>query len=485
MTVNNDPAKKVLIAVCPMWDTRWPPLGLSYLASYLENQGIAVDILDINIDVYSNSSTERKELWRMESYNHWFFEDKFERLAFQDQIDQYAQNILDKGYQIVGFSLYAANILFSVKLATILKKANPELFIIFGGPACWFLHDHPKMPVQYMVSPKTSESFIEPGVVDVFVRGEGEEAAKRLIFSHFNNYKDKVPGTIVYSQGKYIIQEPPQRINDLDKLPYPDWERVSLDLYREEIGVPILFSRGCVNRCAFCIDWKISQKKYRVRSAENIFQEMREVVEKYKVNVFVSNDLLFNARLDVIEKLADLIIDSGLKISWNVQGLIRADMGFSLLKKMQVSGLERVTYGVESLSDKVLKDMGKPYNFSDIQKVLRNSKKAGIVTAFNLIVGFPTESEKDFIQTKERLALIKDDVDMIAGLQGCGLKDGSDIYMYPEKYSILPELKNDFWRSLGGSNNLEVRQRRVNELSDFAQKLGLKIEFKGIPAPSS
>jgi radical SAM superfamily enzyme YgiQ (UPF0313 family) len=143
-----------------------------------------------------------------------------------------------------------------------------------------------------------------------------------------------------------------------------------------------------------------------------------------------------------------------------------------------------MTYGVESLSDKVLKDMGKPYNFSDIQKVLKNSKKAGIVTAINFIVGFPTESEKDFIQTKERLALIKDDINLIAGLQGCGLMGGSDIYINPEKYSILPGLKNHLWESLGGSNNFEVRQKRVNELADFARKLGLKIEFRGVAAPN-
>jgi anaerobic magnesium-protoporphyrin IX monomethyl ester cyclase len=417
--------------------------------------------------------------------DYWFFEDKFERLGLREEIKKYAQNILDKDYQIVGFSLYTSNILFSVKLTAALKKANPELFIIFGGPACWFLHNHPQMPIQYMVSPKMSKSLIEPGVVDVFVRGEGEEAAERLIVSYFDGCKDKVPGTVVYSQGKYIIQEPPQLVGNLDKLPYPAWDKLSLSVYREEIGLPILFSRGCINRCAFCIDWKIWQEKYRFRSAENIFQEMKEVVEKYKINVFVSNDLLFNARLDVIENLADLIINSGLKISWNVQGLIRADMEFSLLKKMQVSGLERVTYGVESLSDNVLRAMKKPYSFSDIQKVLKNSKKAGIVTAFNLIVGFPTESENDFIQTKERLALLKDDIDMIAGLQACGLLGGSDIYVNSEKYSILPGLKNNDWKSLGGSNNLETRRRRVNELFDFAQKLGLKIEFKGIPVSSS
>jgi len=62
---------KILLVICPMWDTTVPHLGLSYLKSYLKYKGITVDILDINIEIYAASRPEIKALWKMENHRTW------------------------------------------------------------------------------------------------------------------------------------------------------------------------------------------------------------------------------------------------------------------------------------------------------------------------------------------------------------------------------------------------------------------------------
>ena len=175
-----------------------------------------------------------------------------------------------------------------------LKRKKPDLFIVFGGPTCSFLHEHPDMPVRCMVSSKTQKSFVEPGLVDAFVMQEGEEALFNLASWRLSGSIATFPGTILYSNGKYAssLSAPCSLIKDLDQIPYPAWEKFPLGLYSSRNILPILFSRGCINKCVFCNDWKIWQRKYRSRSALNIFKEMKTITEKYNVSNFQCNDFV-------------------------------------------------------------------------------------------------------------------------------------------------------------------------------------------------
>ena len=105
--------------------------------------------------------------------------------------------------------------------------------------------------------------------------------------------------------------------------------------------------------------------------------------------------------ISVLKELADYLINARLNVHWSVQGVVRPDMDLDFLRRLKKSGLDGITYGVESFSENVLKKMKKKYTFEDIKKVLKNTKKADINTYINLIVGFPNETEEDFILTKE------------------------------------------------------------------------------------
>ncbi len=476
--------ERVLLLMCPMWDVSIPPLGVGYLSAYLNSKGIPVDVLDINVETYVHSDSKRKNLWKMENYNLWAWEDLFKetRKYFAEDIEHYADKIIEKGYRVIGFSLYGANILFSAELAKRLKQKKPDLFIIFGGPSCSFLYNDAVMPLRFMISFKSSDYFAEPGVVDAFVIGEGEETTCQLINSLLSGNMHPLPGAIIYLNGKYTAPSHPSLIKNLDEIPFPAWEKFPLHLYPSRNTLPILFSRGCVNKCTFCNDWKIWQGKYRYRPAYNIFREMKTMHEKFNTEIFQCNDLMFNGSLKRLEELSEYLINANLNIQWNAQGTIRREMSPSLLQKLRESGLNWITYGVESLSENVLKKMKKKYSFAEIKEVLRNTKKAGIGTSINLIVGFPGEREEDFSLTRKRLASIKEYVDEISSLNPCYVNADIELEKSPEKFSIKLPKGNwcYYWESLEGDNTYEIRKRRTRELLELAQDLGINVRFAGI-----
>jgi len=475
---------RVLLVISPMWDISLPPLGIAYLSSYLEKNGVPADILDINIETYNKSDSRRKNLWNMENYNLWSWENLFEEVkkSFEEEMDYYVEEILRREYKVIGFSLYGANVLFSIELAARLKRNNPDLFVIFGGPSCAFLHKHPDMPVRGMVSFMTQKSLLEPGVVDAFIVGEGEDILYNLVNSYFLGKVELSSGVILYSNGKYNISQIHPLIDNLDKIPFPAWKKFPLNLYPSRQILPILFSRGCINRCAFCNDWIIWRGRYRCRSALNIFKEMEEMAKTFGIFSFQSNDLLFNGNLKILDELADYLISADLNIHWSTQGLIRKEMSPDFFEKMKKSGLDWVTYGVESLSEEVLKKMNKKYSFEDIKEVLKNTKEAGIGVSVNFIVGFPNETEKEFNITKERLILIRPHIDNISSLNPCIVVSEIDLERFPEDFSITFSREPSFyyWESLGGKNTYEVRKKRALELSEFAGKLGIPTQFMGI-----
>lgn len=476
--------QEILLVICPMWDVFLPPMGVAYLASYLENKGVKADILDINIETYVLSDAKRKELWKMENYNLWAWEDLFEETKkyFEEDIDRYVQEIIGKGYKIVGFSLYGVNVLFSIEVAVKLKKIKPDLFVIFGGPSCSFLHSHPQMPVRGMVSFKTQKSLVAPGVVDAFVIGEGEEVLFNLVTAYCSAKIHPDKGVILYLNGRYSPFVPYLQIERLEEIPYPAWDKLHLDSYQLKNTLPILLSRGCMSKCTFCNDWRIWEGRYRVRPAEDIFQEITAAVKKFNIHGFQCNDLLFNGSLKMLRELTILIISSGVNIHWSAQGVIRKDMDLAFLKQLRKSGLNWITYGVESLSDKVLKKMKKTFTFDAVRDVLKDTKTAGIGVAVNFITGFPNETEEEFNITKNRLAEVRSDIDEISSLNPCYITCEIDLEKYYQDFSITLSHEKWFyhWQSQEGRNTYAVRKRRAKELAEFARTLGIKVCFTGI-----
>jgi radical SAM protein with 4Fe4S-binding SPASM domain len=367
-------AKKpdILLVICPMWGTNFPPLGISYLHSYLKQKGFLSSVMDINIDLF-----------------------KAKILAlFDDKIDFYASEILAHHTKIIGFSVNAGNLLFSIELAKRIKAREQNKIIIFGGAhSKWFKYD-----IDYLEQYQHVYPGFYTGLVDIFVIGEGEITLERILYSLKNNKEiDNIPGVILCKNNHYLCSQKENFIWDLDSLPFPDFSWSDSYKYTEN-KLPILMSRGCIRKCLFCNDTFVSAK-YRSRSAKSVFEEMVLRLKRNKVRNFEFCDLILNANLRELERLCDLIIKAKIHINWIGQAGIRKDFTKELLTKMKKAGCSSITYGVESFSNRTLELMNKPYKYENVQKVIKDTAKAKIPVYINIITGFPGEGEREFNET--------------------------------------------------------------------------------------
>ena len=183
-------------------------------------------------------------------------------------------------------------------------------------------------------------------------------------------------------------------------------------------------------------------------------------------------DSLINGNIRELEILCDLIIKSkDLEVFWGGKATIRPEMSGALLRKMYDAGNRSIVYGIESGSDKVLKDMRKAFTVELAKRVIRETCEAGIAVGIFWIIGFPTENENDFQESIKFLNDIKDYVDTVTPGYGCGILKGSELFADYKKYGIT--FKEDGWYSL--STNPSIREERLKRFKEECIRLKIKM----------
>jgi len=247
------------------------------------------------------------------------------------------------------------------------------------------------------------------------VRGEADFLLAEIVAA-----KDPtiLKGVSFLKKGKAYHNETWGIIEDLDKLPFPARELDpneyrSLKLKDAKFTV-LLGSRQCSYRCYFCVpnsiswarelEWKIWAKKpgkppVKVRSAENIVAEVKDLVKKgYQEFSFIDDQFLWakERSLEICRGLKGLGIEYGI--------LARADrlVDEEVIKALAESGCQYVDIGVESFNQAVLNDIKKDLKVETIYQSVALLKKYGITPKLNIMFGTsPLETEgmiKDYIQ---------------------------------------------------------------------------------------
>ena len=445
----DDSDSDILLLMLPSWGVEVAPLGLAYLASTVEAAGFNATVLDLNIKLYNRS--EERTLWRMESYKYWtdphLAPVTFEK--FRDLIDHYLEQIADHPAKVLGFSALTGNFPFTRYLAERIRIAAPNKKIVFGGPGITNSFD---------IANLTSAHG------DYLVLGDGEHALVALLEAIKKGEEPKTDGLIKIGDPIDFEDLPKALVKNLDDIPYPTFSQFNLKEYITD-AIPIMLSRGCIRRCAFCNDHHIGQK-YRYRDPQSVMDEIKYHVKTYGADRFSFLDVLINGRIDQLNRICDLIIDSGLQIRWGGQGVIRKEMSGDLLRKMKAAGCMSMVYGIESFSDTVLKQMNKPYTQVLAREILSRTKDAGIETIINVIVGFPGETDIEFNKTYDFICNNQEIIDQVASISPCLVNLGSRLFEKYSDYGIrFPETEGSIkWYSEDG-NTFEVREKRVLELT--------------------
>lgn len=356
------------------------PLSLAYLAAYLRERHYHVEILD----GVAGGVRRKGNLWRY---------------GFSDA--QISRKIKDLKPDVIGITCLSSLRIFDVlKLARLIKRIDSKIITVTGGV-------HPTVFPGDTVSQKE---------IDYVIVGEGEEAFFELIKNI--EAKEKLPGKTVdgcaYKKGKkVIVNEKTRFIQNLNSLPLPARDLLPMEFYFKNgtvlYGVggkraaTILTSRSCPMKCTFCSVNLIQGQKLRMRSAENVFWEIEELVSRYGVEeILILDDNLTFDRKRVV-KLCKMILQKRLKFKWNTPNGVRADrIDAPLVKLMQKAGCVNICIGVEAGNDRVRNEIiRKSLARESIEKALKVCAKAGLPVTGFFILGIPGETKETFRDTIE------------------------------------------------------------------------------------
>ncbi len=319
-----------------------PHGGLGYLASYLRSKDYPVEILDA----------------------------KLERLSVSDTLERIGSIKPD----IVGLTAYTQEIIHVAHLAEEIKKRYPFIHTVIGGVHATVL------PNQTL---KEFPSF------DFLVFGEGEITLYQLVDAlKHNQGLDKIKGLGFRNQGKICINQQREWNLELDKLPFPAW-----DLFPPAKHYPIITSRGCPFKCIFCT--RPYGNRVRIRSPENVVEEFKELVHKYKAKKITFRDETFGVNKRRALEIADMLIGENMAsfVKWAM--ISRVDVvDYELLEKLKKAGCFHVGLGVESGNPKILEMSKKGITLKQVKKAVKISKGLGLETSTYFILGLPHETKK-------------------------------------------------------------------------------------------
>lgn len=254
---------------------------------------------------------------------------------------------------------------------------------------------------------------------------------------------------VMLPDGRTRGPAPPLR--DLDRSPIPDFTDFPWDKYRVRI-VPLMTGRGCQwNRCVFCSDIvSASGRTFRTRSVESVLAEMEEQSRRHQTLNFLFLDLKLNSNPAMFRGIIENIQRRVPGAEWigTVHVDQRKDNGLSRrdLRDAVVAGMRRVSFGLESGSQRMLDAMDKGCTVESNAEFIRTAYEAGLSVRCTMFKGFPGETPDDLIKTAEFLERHAAFIDRVRFNEFSVLQDTPiyrDLTERPSKYPQLRILNVD------------------------------------------
>ena len=432
----------IVIAAMPLIETDRVLAGPAVLKSALAEHGISSVALDLNVDIFLKFQTSIHQ-----SYLKDFF---YKQIIHDEIIDEVnsmlhycANQIVKFNPTIIGLSLFANDCqVFTTWLCALLKQLVPTTIIVIGGPG--------------IVDFDYAEKIKKAKLIDDYISGDGEIS--------FTNY---IQGNIKYPGINSLNWQP---VEDLNKLPYPDYSDYNLHWYGEP-SIPIVDSRGCVRNCEFC-DVIELWKKFQYKTADSIFAEMLHQIDKYNVHHFDFRSSITNGNLKEFRKLISKIADYNQKkfrseqISWEGSFIIRPHTNhpeelWALLQQNNA----RLFFGVESVIPRVRHLLGKHFENSDLDYHLQMAQKYSILVDLLMISGYPSETVEDYITIKQwfrdRKHFANNPIKIVR-ISSLSIIPNTELYRNAKKYNIL-NADSDFGQGwINSELNISPAQRKIH-----------------------
>jgi ribosomal peptide maturation radical SAM protein 1 len=333
-------------------------------------------------------------------------------------------------YRVVGFTSTFQQNAASFALARRLKSAYPRVVTLFGGAN----FDGPMGAALMEAVP----------AIDLAISGEADRAFPAVLqrLCHGGDPLT-VPGVIGRVDGRVVPGPPGIPLDDLDALPIPDYseffERAeSLGLLPRSsaraVDIPFESSRGCwwgeKATCRFC-GLNGSTMTYRAKSPQRVLNELETLALRHRSLAFNASDNILDVEYlrTVMAPLA--ASDSNYWIFYEV----KANLGRHDVHLLQRAGVAALQPGIESLSTHILRLMQKGTTAIQNVNLLRWAQYYGIATHWNILLGFPGETEADYEQ-QTRLAGQLVHLGAPGGFVRIGLERFSPYFENPDVFRV-------------------------------------------------
>ncbi len=374
------PAKKkdlklLFINVClrPGGYTKFLPVGLGSILTYFKTKGYDFTLLDIDIDEYD---------------------------------DEYVENyIKNNHFDFILTGSIVTHYKWVKWFVNMSKRHQPNSSIIVGNS----------------VAGSIPEVFLNNTKGDIVVTGEGEISAYEAVEAvRLGKDLKTVEGISFRNNDGSITTTEHRKAAKINELPEIDWSPFDVERYMEKAetmpdkddspetmrSIPVVTARGCAFKCTFChyVFW---DDPYRNRSPESIITEIKHMIKRYNVNyIHFWDDLSFASAIQA-EKLANKIIESGLKFKWVAS--VRVDLfsrarlsdedALRVAKKMRQAGCYSVGFALESGNKEILKMMNKDIEVDAFYKTVYTFRKAEIICQTSVVFGYPQENKETIKET--------------------------------------------------------------------------------------
>ena len=341
-----------------------PHLGLLALAAVAEADGHTVEIFD----------PKRLIRWGRLPYDSTLYE-------------RAALDLLARRPHVVGFTALGCSFLFAINVAAQLKRREPDLPILLGGPHATMLHR------------AILERFRQ---FDIVVRHEADETFPAVLDGLERRSFAAIPGLSWRRTARLRdvhATEGKPKVEDLDALPpvsydhYPIAE-LGLDLLRIEAG------RGCPFLCTFCSTAGFFQRSFRLKSAERLVGELDRLHARYEYRDFKLDHDMFTVSRRKVMEFCEAVAGRGYR--WRASARVDC-VDAEMLRKMADAGCVSLYFGIETGSPHLQEICRKRLDLSLVGPILDEADRLGIDTTASFITGYPEEGEADQEQTLDMI----------------------------------------------------------------------------------
>jgi radical SAM superfamily enzyme YgiQ (UPF0313 family) len=377
------------------------PLGLAYIAASAREAGHEVSIIDAV----------------GEAPDRVVRQGRVSRLGLS--IDEVVERIAPET-EVVGIgAMFTYPWRLVSELIHAIKRRRPDVLVVGGGEHFTGL----------------PEESLSSSPVDIVVLGEGEETTVELL-RRYAAYRERtapagaagagadaaagcaagvpewagdMPGVSYRNGGMLVSNERRARVRDIDGIPRPAWDLFDVKGYDSRrlingphrgFTMPILATRGCPYRCAYCSSPNMWTTKWVARDPKLVADEIEDLMEVYGARNFPFQDLTAILKRQWVVDFCNELIARKLDITWQMPTGTRCEVvDDEVARLLLLSGGASLNFAPESGSEAVRKKVSKQMTEQSLFGAVQASVKHGLNTSVFFVLGFPGDQVADFRET--------------------------------------------------------------------------------------